>query len=105
MVVIGEDIISEIHLPPSTPRPLRKQRLAKFCLGVLCVLGGESSYAVSSFSNVSASLSSGFTFSSSASSSSRGGGCGAESSNSIASFQLIVPCPGHRCESLFLSLS
>ena len=34
----------------------------------------------------------------------KGGVCGAERSNSIASFQSIVPSPGHRCESLNLGV-
>src|ERR1700730_16836798 len=74
-------------------------------LGVHCALGGKRSYAVSNFSNVAPSFSSGFTFSFSSSSSIKGGVCGAERSSSIASFQSTVPCPGHKCESITPALS
>ena len=45
------------------------------------------------------------TFSSASTSSRKGGVCGAERSNSIASFQSMVPAPGHRWESRSPALS
>src|SRR6266436_3269275 len=64
-----------------------------------------STQAASSLSNAGPIFSSGFTFSSLSISRSKGGVWGAVRRNSIASFQLIEPCPGHRCVSLSLALS
>ena len=54
--------------------------------------------AASSLSNVSPILSSGLIFSSLSISRRSGGVFGAERNSSIASFQSMLPAPGHRCE-------